>query len=206
MPVASAEAPILAMLLPSSSAPISRWRISNRLETTSASRLPCLDSRSMLARDAPVSAVSLAAKNADAASSATMMERVSQFMSRCSVSYAKSMIVLQTGSARRANTGPSCRSRLPPVLQKIAHPRGLDIPGDHRTADRFEQDEGQTAAAHLFVLRHQRHQRIGIRQSFLCEACDILQPCRQAHLGEMPGDACGFSGREHAKRGRKLRR
>ena len=65
MPVASAEAPILAMLLPSSSAPINRSRMSSRLETTSASRLPCFDSRSMLAREAPVSAVSLAAKNAE---------------------------------------------------------------------------------------------------------------------------------------------
>ena len=34
MPVASAEAPILAMLLPSSSAPINRSRMANRLETT----------------------------------------------------------------------------------------------------------------------------------------------------------------------------
>ena len=64
-PVAKAEAPILAMLLPSSSAPISRSRIEDRLETTPASRLPCFDSRSMLARDAPVSAVSLAEKNAE---------------------------------------------------------------------------------------------------------------------------------------------
>jgi hypothetical protein len=34
----------------------------------------------MLAREAPVSAVSLAAKNADMPSSATMMEKVSQGM------------------------------------------------------------------------------------------------------------------------------
>ena len=51
-----------------------------RLDTTSASRLPCFDSRSMLAREAPVSAVSLAAKNAEAPSSATMIESVSQSM------------------------------------------------------------------------------------------------------------------------------
>ncbi len=82
MPVANAEAPILAMLLPSSSAPISRSRIANRLETTPASRLPCFDSRSMLARDAPVSAVSLAAKNAETSRQAMTIENANQSMSR----------------------------------------------------------------------------------------------------------------------------
>src|SRR5882757_3163217 len=80
MPVASAEAPILAMLLPSSSAPIIRSRIANRLETTPASRLPCFDNRNMLARDAPVSAVSLAEKNAETRRQAMTMENVSQSM------------------------------------------------------------------------------------------------------------------------------
>ncbi len=80
MPVASAEAPILAMLLPSSSAPIMRSRIANRLETTPASLLPCLDSRSMLARDAPVSAVSLAEKKAEIKRQAVTMENASQSM------------------------------------------------------------------------------------------------------------------------------
>src|SRR6202020_2949131 len=80
MPVASAEAPILAMLLPSSSAPIIRSRIANRLETTPASRLPCFDSRSMLARDAAVSAVSLAEKNAETKRQAMTMENVNQSM------------------------------------------------------------------------------------------------------------------------------
>src|SRR5205807_9122670 len=80
MPVASAEAPILAMLLPSSSAPISRSRIANRLETTPASRLPCFDSRNMLPREAPVSAVSLAANSAETRRQATTMENVNQSM------------------------------------------------------------------------------------------------------------------------------
>src|ERR1700720_4771139 len=85
MPVASAEAPILAMLLPSSSAPIIRSRIANRLETTPASRLPCFDSRSMLARDAPVSAVSLAEKKAETNRQPMTMENVSQSMARISL-------------------------------------------------------------------------------------------------------------------------
>src|SRR6202047_1762616 len=85
MPVASAEAPILAMLLPSSSAPIIRSRIPNRLVTTAASRLPCFDSRSMLPRDAAVSAVSLAEKNAEIKRQAMTMEGVSQSMTGCSL-------------------------------------------------------------------------------------------------------------------------
>src|SRR5476651_2430956 len=85
MPVASAEAPILEILLPSSSAPIIRSRIANRLETTPASRLPCFDSRSMLARDAPVSAVSLAEKKAEISRQPMTMENVSQSMARYSL-------------------------------------------------------------------------------------------------------------------------
>src|SRR6195952_3878469 len=78
MPVASAEAPMLAMLLPSSSAPIIRSRIANRLDTTPASPLPCLESRNMLAREAPVSAVSLAEKKAETTRHAITIERVNQ--------------------------------------------------------------------------------------------------------------------------------
>src|ERR1700742_132588 len=80
MPVASTEAPILAMLLPSSSAPIIRSRIANRLETVLASLLPCFDSRNMLAREAPVSAVSLAEKNAEISRQARTMESAIQSM------------------------------------------------------------------------------------------------------------------------------
>ncbi|MEY9143045.1 hypothetical protein ABIF00_001029 [Bradyrhizobium elkanii] len=75
-PVASAEAPILAMLLPSSSAPIMRSRMLNSFDTTPASVLPCFDSRSMLAREAPVSAVSLAAKNAEMKRQSSTIEKV----------------------------------------------------------------------------------------------------------------------------------
>src|SRR3974390_1483479 len=142
MPVASAEAPILAMLLPSSSAPISRSRISIRLETTaSASLLPCVDSRSMLAREAPVSAVSLAAKNPDAPSSATMMEKVNQFMTRSSLLYLRKHISFTT----RQNAGPVDALSPELALQEIAHPGGLHILCDHRAADRLQQNEGELA-------------------------------------------------------------
>src|SRR5215469_9705532 len=80
MPVASAEAPILAMLLPSSSAPIIRSRIAIRPETTPAWLLPCFDSRNMLAREAPVRAVSLAEKNAETSRQAITIERSIQSM------------------------------------------------------------------------------------------------------------------------------
>src|ERR1700689_4572902 len=122
MPVASAEAPILAMLLPSSSAPIIRSRLANRLETTPASRLPCFDSRSMLARDAPVSAVSLMEKNAEISRQKMTMENVSQFMTRRS---------LHLNLARQL------------ALEKIANQRRLDIGRDNGLADRFQQDESK---------------------------------------------------------------
>src|ERR1700753_2831070 len=94
MPVASADAPILAMLLPSSSAPIIRSRDADRLATMPASSLPCVDSRSMLAREAPVSAVSLAAKNADTNRQNTTIENVIQSM-RASIHVCESGIDLQ---------------------------------------------------------------------------------------------------------------
>src|SRR3954452_11444117 len=110
MPVASAEAPMLAMLLPSRSAPIMRSRIPNRLETTSASRLPCFDSRNMLARDAPVSAVSLAEKNAEKKRHPMTMENVSQSMTSTSFHF------LQLGT------------------EKIANQRRLDVGNNHSAA------------------------------------------------------------------------
>src|SRR3954466_11607670 len=113
MPVASADAPKLAMLFPSSSAPIKRSPIANRLDTTPASRLPCLESRSMLARDAPVSAVSLAEKKAEKNRQAMTIENVSQSM--------------------------TCRSlHLSELfLQKITNQRWLDIGSNHGSAYGF---------------------------------------------------------------------
>src|SRR3984893_15002604 len=85
MPVASTEAPILAMLLPSNSAPIIRSRIANKAETKPSSLLPCFDSRNMLAREAPVSAVSLAEKNAETKRQPMTMESVTQSMAQYSL-------------------------------------------------------------------------------------------------------------------------
>src|SRR6516225_6369919 len=138
------------MLLPSRSAPISRSRMAIRPDTTSASRLPCFDRRNMLAREAPVSAVSLAAKNADIPNSATTMENVIQFMT-------SSLL------------GRELR------LKKPTHSRRLDVLCNHRTTDSLQQDESQAAAAHLLVLRHQRHQRIGIGEPFLRKPRDLVQ-------------------------------
>jgi len=59
----------------SSSASISRSRMPIRLETPAGVAIALLHSRSMLARDAPVSAVSLAAKNAETRRQATTIRR-----------------------------------------------------------------------------------------------------------------------------------
>src|ERR1700759_3365791 len=105
------------MLLPSSSAPISRSRLAISSDTRVASRLPCFDSRNMLPRETPVSAVSLDAKNAEAPSSAAIMQNVSQSMAR------------------------SLRFALQLGLQKVPNPRRIDVLRDDGAADGLEQDE-----------------------------------------------------------------
>src|ERR1700712_2948191 len=188
MPVARAEAPILAMLLPSSSAPIMRSRSANRPETTPASRLPCFDSRSMLARDAPVSAVSLAEKNADTSRQARTTENVSQSMTKYSLHPEMELSLLSQFGG-----------------EEITHQRRLDIVGNHRAADCLEQDEGEPAALDLLVLRHQRQQRVGVRKPFLGKSRDVLQTGRQAHLGKMMPDSRRRRFRDHSELRGKFR-
>ena len=79
----------------------------------------------MLAREAPVSAVSLAEKKAETNRQPMTIERVSQ-----------SNLFHPDGVKRQ-------RSRFGQFgLEKITHQGRLDIVGDHRAADRLEQDEG----------------------------------------------------------------
>jgi len=74
-------------------------------------------------------------------------------------------------------------------FQKITNQRRLDVGRYHGAADGLQQDEGELAALDLLVLRHQRHQRIGIRQPFLGKSRDILQMGWQTDLGKVMGDA-----------------
>src|SRR5215218_5072080 len=183
MPVANADAPILAMLLPSSSAPINRSRIANRLETTSASRLPCFDSRSMLARDAPISAVSLAAKNADTKRQTMTIENAIQsmmcnhFICGWSMIFSENRLHFALTQARwvELRSNPILNLTRQLGFQKIANQRRLDVVGNHGASDCLKQDEGEPAALDLLVLAHQRHQRVGIRKALLGKSCDILQ-------------------------------
>src|SRR4051794_20195303 len=132
------------MLLPSSNAPIMRSRIVIRLWTTAASRLPCLASRSIEAREAPVSAVSLAEKNAETSRQPMTMENVSQSMAT----------ITQVGVICTSGAGKLAR-------KKVTNQRRLDIGDDHRLTDGFQQDEGQPSAPDLLILRHQFQHRIG---------------------------------------------
>src|SRR6185369_12799803 len=88
---------------------------------------------------------------------------------------------------------------LKPVFEKIAHHRWLDIRNNHGTADRLEQDEGEPATSDLLVLRHQRHQRVGIGKAFLRKSGDILQMGGQTYSGKMALDAQGIRWRDHSK-------
>ena len=91
-------------------------------------------------------------------------------------------------------------------LSWIAHQRRLDIVCDHRAANRLQQDEGQPAALDLLVLRHQRHQGVGIRKPFLGEARNVLQMGRQPDGSQVALDAGGIGLGNHAELGGKLRR
>src|SRR4029078_7539116 len=190
MLVASAEAPILAMLLPSSSAPIRRSRMSSSCETTSGSRLPCLESRNMLASEAPVRAVSLAAKKPDTSRQTMTMENPSQSMQHSGLLVLTRFLDANRYPLRLKTLWFFRASDLLRELlfQEIAHRRGLDVPGDDGAPHRLQQDEGELAARDLLVLRHQRHQRIGVGKPFLREARDILQARRQAGLDKVTLD------------------
>src|SRR5438552_2343338 len=123
----------------------------------------------MLAREAPVSAVSLAAKNAETSRQPTTTKNAIECMA--------SNLCVGASISRKAGahfSGSYAVCQLP--RQKISHRRGLHVRRDCGAADRLQQDEGELAAPDLLVLRHQRHQGIGVRQPFLREACDILQP------------------------------
>src|SRR5882724_5373816 len=85
----------------------------------------------------------------------------------------------------------SC-SAFQPGFQKIANHRRFDVGSDHGAADRREQDEGEPSALDLLVLRHQRHQRVGIAKPFLGKSGDVLQMGRQTDLGKMTPDARGI--------------
>src|SRR4030088_782494 len=121
------------MLLPSRSAPIIRSRIANRLVTTAASRLPCFDSRSMLARDARVSRVSLAEKNAETTRQAITMENASQSMA----SYSLHLWLEHDLFGKPVSAFPDHALNLARQLgfQKIANQRRLDVGRNHGLAD-----------------------------------------------------------------------
>src|SRR5579871_977170 len=170
---------MLAMLLPSSSAPIMRSRTLSSQLTFAAWRLPCFSSRNILARDEPVSAVSLAAKNAEISSRTMTMRNESQ------------CIVL--ASAQLA-------------LQEGVDGRRLDVRRDHGLTQRLQQNERQAPAPDLLVLRHQRHQRIRVTDAFLRESGDILQSGRQADGCKMRADARRIALSNHAKLGGQLGR
>src|ERR1700722_14594442 len=188
------------MLLPSNNAPIIRSRIANMLDTTAASRLPCFDSRNMLAREAPVSAVSLAEKNAETYRQAMTMESVTQSMARCSLHQ------WLANDLSKIRVDPCLDLARQPGLQKIADQRRLDVRGNHGTADRLQQDEGEPAALALLVLRHKRHQRVGVAKPFLGKSGDVLQMGRQPDFGKVTPDPRCVGGRDHAELRRQFRR
>ena len=76
--VMKADEPMLTSVLPSSVVPISRSRLRSSLLTSAARRSPLRSSACMRAREAPVIAVSLAAKKPESAMHRTMIAIATQ--------------------------------------------------------------------------------------------------------------------------------
>src|SRR4051794_14923294 len=164
------------MLLPSSSAPIRRSRISSSCETMAAWRLPCLDSRSMLAREAPVSAVSLAAKKAETKRQPTTTKKPTECMGPF-LCLAHDLVGKPvTTFPDHARSGLTCRF----PYQKFPRRRGRIIGLSVASSNYLQQDERNFATLHPPVLLHQHHQRFGSGKPFLREARNILQAAPQA--------------------------
>src|SRR4029077_6609907 len=115
----------------------------------------------------PISAVSLAAKNAEIRRQTITTENVIQSMREIHFICIDAMTTLESPLQK---AGPhfsvSC-SGFQLAFQKITNHRRFDVGSDHGATDRSKQDEREPSALDLLVLRHQRHQRIGIAESFL---------------------------------------
>jgi len=153
--------------------------MASRLETTGASRLPCFASRSMLAREAPVSAVSLAAKNAETSSRKTTMENASQSIRLqslqsldCSRQLALEKSRTRDGSTSAAITArPTASNRM-----KVSRPRLTFL------------------SCAISVISASAS-----ASPSLSKSCDILQMGRQTDLGKVTSDPRRVGFGDHAE-------
>src|SRR5262245_42172306 len=177
MPEASEAARMSTKVLPSSTAPIifAGWR-SSRL-TRWALELPSCSSACMRAREAAVSAVSLALKNADSTNNAAMAARMRptssvMVLSRFAPGDAGALDRPKRLGTPRPVLHPRqliARSAAPVSAagdlagEEIAHDWCWNIGADKGLADGARQDQGQFARPHLLVLAHDAEQGFGFK-------------------------------------------
>src|SRR3984893_16149307 len=146
MLVVTADEPTLTSVWPSSVVPISRARLASSRLTRAARRSPFFSKACMRAREAAVSAVSEAEKNADSATHKRMVAIASQTSTGKTPAPAPFMTLL------------SC---IQFILKKAADLRGFDRLGYEAIADCPRKDEGEAAMLDLFVLIHGFDDRVG---------------------------------------------
>src|ERR1700732_1087415 len=169
MLVLPADAPILTSVLPRSLVPISRARLASSRLTRAARRSPFFSKACMRAREAVVSAVSEAEKNADSATHKRMVAIASQ---------------TSTGKPPAPAPFMTLMSCIQFILKKAADLRGFDRLGYEAIADGPRKDEGEAAMLDLFVLIHGFEDRVGAD----VPARDAGHAYRQANLLEMQFD------------------
>src|SRR3984893_11485401 len=171
MLVVNADAPILTSVLPRSVVPISRSRLASNRLTRAARRSPFFSKPCMRAREAAVSAVSEAAKNADRATNKRMVATASQTSEGGIAAPAPCMILT---------------SHTQFILEEGEDLAGFDIFGDKAIADGSRKDKGEGATRDLFVLIHGIENLFGAR----VQARNIGQANRQANVLQMRFDPC----------------
>src|SRR5580704_10912941 len=130
MLVVKADEPILTSVLPSKHAPIIRFRLDRSRLTTAARRSPLFSSACMRARDAAVSAVSEAAKNAEKARQMRMIAiAIHKEIDKNSALWPCMVLV----------------SRVQFVFEERAHLAGVDRLRHETVADTAREDKGERA-------------------------------------------------------------
>src|SRR5450631_388086 len=171
MLVVNADAPILTSVLPRSVVPISRSRLASSRLTRAARLSPFFSKPCIRAREAAVSAVSDAAKNADRATQRRMVATASQTSTGETSAPAPCMILASHAQF---------------IVKKVKNLLGFDRLGYEAIADCICKDKSEGTMLDLFILIH------GLDDLFSAgnKAGDIGKSYRQANVLQMRFDPC----------------
>src|SRR3984893_18566708 len=169
--VKNAEEATLTSVWPRSVVPISRARLASSRLTRAARRSPFFSKACMRAREAAVSAVSDAEKNADSATHKRMVAIASH---------------RSTGKTPAPAPFMTLMSCIQFILKKAADLRDFDHLVYEAIADCPRKDEGEAAMLDLFVLIHGFEDRVGAH----VPARDASDAYGQANFLQMRFDPC----------------